>query len=157
MAALSPLTEKAQPTDAQPTDCRQAARVAYALSHWRSDPRTLLLRGCPPGGYIRRAKARFYLWRAYRRVAPFRGFHEGDPFLRYLAVPRYIVECETRGSHGVGRWLARNPSGAQGPAQLMPIHAAPNPARTGAQKVRYWHIVHGLYRDYGSAPWECAA
>jgi hypothetical protein len=100
-------------------------------------------------------KQQFKLWRRYRRADPEEGFIGEGKWLRWLPVPRYIVECETRGYWGEGRWLAINPSGANGPAQLLG-HEQPYPADTPAEKVEYWEIARGLYLAEGSAPWECA-
>lgn len=100
-------------------------------------------------------KQQFKLWARYRYAAPEEGFTGEGKWLRWLAVPRYIVECETRGYWGEGRWLAINPSGANGPAQLLG-HGQPYPADTASEKVEYWEIARGLYLAEGGSPWECA-
>lgn len=45
----------------------------------------------------------------------------GEPTLARVAIPPYVVRCETRGYYGASRWTAVNASsGARGPYQLLP-------------------------------------
>lgn len=126
----------------------------YSHRRWR-EPHPLRGRSpCrnPNAGKLKKA---FFLYRHYRRVATYRGFNEGDPWLEWLSVPAYIVSCETNGYRGEGRWLARNSSGAQGPAQLLGW-PAPNPARTPREKVRYWEVTAQVWHGSGAGAWACA-
>ncbi len=95
------------------------------------------------------------LYRRYRKAAPYAGFKGEGLWLTYLAVPRYIVSCETNGYSGEGRWHARNASGAQGPAQLLGW-PAPNPAVTPEEKVRYWEVTQDVWQESGAGAWACA-
>lgn len=88
-----------------------------------------------------RAKLRYGRYRAYRRIAPYPG---GGQF---WAVPYAIVYCESR-----GLWTAYNPSGAEGPYQLLG-HGAPYPAVTWQEKMANHRIAGQLYREEGTAPW----
>ena len=152
-------------------DARQIIRAAYRRSHWRhrnpAKPKQRFaiaehLR-CLERGKDRKAikryrvarKRSFGLYRAYRRVAPCRGFRGEGLHLTWLAVPRYIVECETNGYHGDGRWRARNPSGAQGPAQLLGW-PAPYPAMSARERVRYWRVARQVWLSSGPGAWACA-
>lgn len=63
------------------------------------------------------------------------------------AIPWPIVRCESGGS-----WTAANPSGAQGPYQLLG-HGQPWPVRTLQDKIRHHEIALSLWRSSGSAPW----
>lgn len=103
----------------------------------------------------RRYKRQFYLYRMYRGVAPYPGFQGEGMWLTYLPIPSYIVACETRGSTGDGRWLARNPSGAQGPAQLLGW-PAPYPAMTDHERLRYWRVTRMVWETSGPGAWSCA-
>jgi hypothetical protein len=101
-------------------------------------------------------RKQFRLWRRYRRAAPFAGFQGEGRYLRFLAVPAYIVACETNGYSGEGRWYAANPSsGASGPAQLLGW-GQPYPADSPSEKVRYWEIAASVWSSSGSEAWACA-
>lgn len=155
MKADSSSSTETTATSSPSEDCQEAALIAYDRDHWRSDPRTDYLAGCPGGSYIRRAKGRFFLWRRYRQATPYQGFRGEGSYLRYLAIPRPIVECETQGFRGEGRWRARNSSGAQGPAQLLGW-PAPYPAVSATEKVRYWEVTRHVLRVQGLGAWACA-
>ncbi len=58
--------------------------------------------------FWREAKRRFTRYRLYREVAPYSG---GG---KWWAIPYSIVSCESGGS-----WSAYNPSGAEGPYQML--------------------------------------
>lgn len=132
---------------------RAELRRAFAHSRWRRGPAA----HPPPCSHAQEARLRasFRTYRAYRRLAHYRGFREGDEYLAWLPIPAYIVACETRGYRGEGRWLASNTSGAQGPAQLIGW-GAPNPARTDAQKLAYWRAAARARDEQGFGAWECA-
>lgn len=101
------------------------------------------------------ARKSYGVYRAYRLIAPFEGFHGEGYWLRWLPIPRYIVACETRGYRGEGRWRVINSIGAGGPAQLLG-HGQPQPAMSSAERLTYWRITRTLYTSEGSSPWECA-
>lgn len=103
----------------------------------------------------RSAKHAFYFHREYRQVAPYRGFSGEGYMLTWLSVPRYIVECEVSGFTGKGRWMAANPSGAVGPAQLLGW-GAPYPADTLDEQLEYWRIAAYVLSIQGLGAWECA-
>ncbi len=136
--------------------CTPLKRI-YAESNWQDAHPAKGQTPCPPQT---RAGARntirhFRLWRRYRQVSPYAGFHEGDRWLEWLPIPAYIVQCETNGSRGRGRWTAANASGAEGPAQLLGW-GAPYPANTPAEKVRYWEIARHVLEVQGLTAWSCA-
>lgn len=148
---------------------RQLARNVFAYRNWRSPrpgPGALTtmrrLRGCVDAKTRAKmatawhhAKADLRLQRRYRLVSPEEGFHGEGRFLRYLPVPRYIIECETNGYYGESRWHAANPSGAVGPAQLLGW-GAPHPAETPAQRVEYWELTAYVLAVQGLSAWACA-
>lgn len=148
---------------------RALARRVFAYSNWRSPApgagavsTMRRLRGCAPA---RRRDEMAAAWKAafgdlklqhrYRLVAPEPGFNGEGRFLRWLPIPRYIVECETNGYTGDGRWSAINPSGAQGPAQLLGW-PAPYPATTPAERVAYWEEAAYVMAVQGPSAWACA-
>jgi hypothetical protein len=123
-----------------------------ARNNWQ-DPKPLAGTNlCIPRKHVAKHMTGFRRWQAYRNVAPYRGFNEGDPYLKWLAVPAYIVSCETKGYRGEGRWHARNSSGAAGVYQLMPFWGAPYPANTAREKVQNHEIASRL--SLGN--WACA-
>jgi hypothetical protein len=100
-------------------------------------------------------RSSFRTYRSYRHIATIPGFHEGDEYLEWLPIPRYIVACETQGLAGQGRWRAHNPdSAAQGPAQLNGWHAPEN-ASTEKQKLKYWKVTVYVRNIQGLAAWSC--
>lgn len=103
----------------------------------------------------RDAKRRLYRHRAYRRIAPYRGFSGEGYWLRWLPIPRYIIECETNGYWGEGRWQAANGSGANGPAQLLGW-GQPYPATSDRERLTYWKITRMVWTNYGASQWACA-
>jgi hypothetical protein len=122
-----------------------------ARKNWQ-DPKPLAGTNlCIPRQHVAKHMTGFRRWQSYREVAPYRGFNEGDPYLKWLAVPAYIVACETNGYRGEGRWHAANSSGAVGPYQLLGW-GAPYPADTPREKVRNHEIASGL--SLGN--WACA-
>jgi len=103
--------------------------------------------------YLRGKAAHLRLYRIYRRVAPYRGFRGEGIWLTWLAVPRYIVACETNGYHGEGRWRARNgSSSASGPYQMLDTWNRPMPADTPEKKVQH----HISASRLGLSNWACA-
>jgi hypothetical protein len=92
---------------------------------------------------------------AFRRIAPYAGFRREGFWLHRFPIPSYIVACETMGYSGEGRWLARNRSGAQGPAQLLG-QPAPDPAMTDSERLRYWQVTRSIWLNVGPRAWACA-
>lgn len=86
-------------------------------------------------------KLRYGRYRAFREIAPYPG---GGT---YWAVPYPIVRCESGGS-----WSAYNPSGAEGPYQLLG-HGQPWPVTSWHDKMEHHRIAGALYAEYGTAPW----
>jgi hypothetical protein len=137
------------------SEAHAALHRKTARKNWR-DPKPLAGTNlCIPKRHVAKHMTGFRRWRAYRNVAPYRGFNEGDPYLKWLAVPAYIVACETNGYRGSGRWHAANASGAVGPAQLLGW-GAPHPANTPQEKIRYWQITRYVLRVQGLSAWACA-
>lgn len=126
-------------------------RVLYARDNWRdAHPLRGELPCDAPRARARKLREGFYLYRRYRQVAPYRGFSEGDLWLKWLAVPSYIVACETRGYYGQGRWRATNGS-TMGPYQFIgwPV---PWPVDSARDKVAHHEMAAGL----SLSNWACA-
>lgn len=148
-----------------PGKAKSIAKDSYSHANWEdSDPFTDQDRAefeanlpCAKsaGKYLNAHKKEFSTYRHYRQIAPFRGFNEGDPYLQWLPIPKYIVSCETNGYSGRGRWNAHNGSGAQGPAQLLGW-PAPQNASTPGQKLAYWKEVVHVRQVQGLSAWACA-
>lgn len=145
---------------------RATIRSAFARSKWRqrrparpeqlfdiAQHRECLTRGKDRKAltrYKREAKMRIVLYRRYREAAPFPGYRGRGIWLTHLAVPRYIVDCESR-----GRWWAYNPSGASWLYQLLGW-GAPAPL-TAEDKVRNHEIAHAVSSGSRNfSPWVCA-
>jgi hypothetical protein len=137
------------------SEAHAALHRKTARKNWRAESPLKGTSLCVPRRHVAKHMTGFRRWQAYRNVAPYRGFNEGDPYLKWLAVPAYIVACETNGYRGSGRWHAANPSGAVGPAQLLGW-GAPHPATTAREKVRYWEITRYVLRVQGLSAWACA-
>jgi len=137
----------AESTTTQPV-CTPLKQI-YSRDNWQDPHPAEGENACP--GNAEKWKQRFFLWRHYRQVATYRGFNEGDPYLKWLSVPAYIVSCETQGYSGRGRWAASNPSGAVGPYQLLGWNA-PYPATTPREKIRNHEIAASL----SLSAWSCA-
>lgn len=69
-----------------------------------------------------------------------------------IAIPAYIVSCESGGS-----WSAYNPSGAAGIYQIMPFHGRPWPVDSVEDKRVHHRIAARLYAGgAGASNWVCA-
>ncbi len=151
------LVSEGNPTASAAGPACTPLKQIYSEQNWQ-DPTPLDGRiACRPATRkgARHTIDHFRLWRRYRQVAPYAGLNEGDKWLRYLPVPAYIVQCETNGYYGQGRWSAANSSGAQGPAQLLGW-GAPYPANTPREKVRYWEVARHVLSVQGLSAWACA-
>lgn len=127
-------------------------RASLANRRWRVKHPLRRVLVCPnQKHYLAKQLERFRMYRRYRQVAPYRGLSEGDPWLKWLAVPAYVVACETRGYWGHGRWRARNPSGAIGPYQFLdwPV---PWPVDSVRDKLAH----HRMAASLGLSNWSCA-
>lgn len=138
----TPVPESIPTTPAPP--CTPAKRV-YARKHWRREHPARGLHVCK----ISRRRFRpilteFRTYRAYRQIARVPGLHEGDPYLRWLVIPAWVVAAETRGYYGEGRWHASNPSGACGPYQLLGHTSCE--VSDNADKLRMHRVAAGLPR-----------
>lgn len=88
----------------------------------------------------------------YRSVAPFRGWSDEGYWLRWLAVPRWVSDAETRQcdaqstglARGHCRWTIINEIGACGPYQLN-AHTSCDTS-SGADKLRHHRVAHSLPR-----------
>ena len=81
-------------------DCKAAAQHVYALKGWQSKPDTSLLDSCNVP--TRTLKKKFYEYKKYREVAPYRSGIGGGPKSpadhRYYAIPWNIVCGESGGN-----------------------------------------------------------
>lgn len=107
---------------------------------------------------IRRARADYKAALTFRReVTPFYFGEGGD--LEYVAIPAYIIECETEGFNGADRWNATNGS-HEGPYQLSYATFA-NVTRQGIGDGTWSHenqhvVARHLWVTYGPSQWSCA-
>ena len=164
-------TAPAAPKEVGADDYARLAHKAFAYSRWH-DPSPVRRREARALRWMRHhaasprvnrrmkeihayRKALFARNRSYRRVAPYPGLRGEGYWLRHLAVPAYIVHCETNGYHGEGRWRAANGSGAVGPYQLLGW-GAPFPARTARQKLAHHRIAAHVVAVQGLSAWACA-
>ena len=146
------------------TQARQVIRAGWSLGRWQAGPKPEQRRevarhiGCLERKrdrakiqtLVKSKQAKLRLYRRYREVAPFTGYQGRGIWTTHLAVPRYIVDCESRGS-----WFAYNSSGASWLYQLLGW-GAPYPGSAEA-KVRNHEIAHsvsGGSRNF--SPWACA-
>lgn len=121
-------------------------------ARWKKGPGELP-QGCSASKSVRDD---FKTYRSYRKVATIRGYSGEGEYLEYLVVPRYVVDCETRGKHGVGRWHAAN-GDYVGPAQVsMSIWGAPSKADTPHEQLEYWLAARRALRQQGLSAWSCA-
>lgn len=117
-------------------DLHAALNQVYGLSRWHHPPKYPARRWlsaqaqCVPGGpaAVRKARRKFETHRAYRLVAPFPGWKDEGYWLTWLAVPRWVVDAETRDcdarhsglARGNCRWhIVNRSSGACGPYQEL--------------------------------------
>lgn len=98
----------------------------------------------------RRWKSRFYLYRSYRQVAPYRGYPGPDIWKQWLAVPKYITDCESGGD-----WYAVNPSGAAYLYQLLD-KGAPYPSTPQAKVANHRIAAEVWNGGAGASNWACA-
>jgi hypothetical protein len=102
---------------------------------------------CIPKRHIAKHMTGFRRWQAYREVAPYRGFNEGDPYLKWLAVPAYIVERESGCS-----WTAVNgSSGACGAYQLLSWTSCAT--SSWSDKIRHHRMAAYVLRVQGPGAW----
>jgi hypothetical protein len=82
----------------------------------------------------------------------------GEPTLRWVAVPPYIIECETNGYYGEARWGALNGSGHGGPYQIdLSLHGAPWPASYPSARREHHRIAAELWNGgAGASHWSCS-
>ncbi len=132
---------------------------ALALRHWRRPAvgpgwrrAESSLLDCAPRSVRGRlvsiwhgARRALYRYRALRLIAPYPG-----PRGSWWAIPWRIVNCESGGS-----WAAYNPSGAEGPYQLLG-QGAPWPVRSWRDRMRHHRIARALWRERGSGPWTAS-
>lgn len=140
----SAITAPSTPCDHHPrpaAEQRSLSADVFALRRWRDPapgPGAIAtmrrLRGCVDK-QAREAMARAWkaakrnlaIEHAYRSIAVYRGFSGEGRFLRWLVIPAWVVEAETKRCSGYGdtlaagncRWTIANPSGACGPYQLL--------------------------------------
>lgn len=141
------------------TQCstRSELKATFAHKHWREKHPAARVQ-CYEASlrpFVKRLRASLATYREYRLIARIRGFRGEGEYLEWLPIPRYVVDCETNGSHGDGRWRARNASGAQGPAQLLGWNA-PYPAMSDSERLAYWQETLYVLHVQGLAAWSCA-
>lgn len=139
------------------------AQRTFALRNWKSPKpgpgrvaQMQVLRQCAKPKALpamrkswRTAKKRLYRYHTLRQVAPFPGYTGYGMGLRWLAVPRNIVDCE-----GGPDWNRPNSqgSGAWGPYQLLG-HGEPIPVETWHDQIITHRIAGSLYASEGTGPW----
>jgi hypothetical protein len=139
-------------------DLHAAVKQVYGFDRWKHPAKRPARRWvagmaqCVPGGpaYVRHHRWLFNRHRAYRLVTPFRGFPDEGYWLKYLAVPRWVVEAETgncNSPHMTGRQRGRcrwgdvnTSSGACGPYQELGHIPCDSPP------LRHHQLAHSLPR-----------
>jgi hypothetical protein len=162
LAVLAAFASPAHHHNVHPPRCHVSDFRAFSARVWRRDrwhrgkPRHVATRAAHRRlACVGHRSAEIHVWakdrrrygryRAFRLIAPYPG--NGT----YWAIPWYIVDCE---SHG--EWDAYNPSGAEGPYQLLG-HGAPFPAHTWQTKMENHRIAAALWAGgAGASAWVCA-
>lgn len=108
---------------------------------------------------VKHARRRYNINRDFRLAAPFPGLPGEGYWLSHLAVPAYIVRCETQGRSGMARFHARNPSsGAGGYAQALPstfhTYGGSGDPEDAPPLVQH-RIFHAIWGDSGPSAWSC--
>jgi hypothetical protein len=170
--ATAPQPDTATPQQESAAECsvtiggyRAAANQVFAFRHWRHGPKPEAvrhlaeLRSCvtEPGAdaVLLEVRKLFHRHQAYRRVTPFRGIPGEGYWLRWLAVPAWVVRAETRScdrwlgtrAGGQCRWGIVNEIGACGPYQLngwIPC---------GSPPLRHHRQAHALPRGSWAVGW----
>lgn len=96
----------------RPLSRRKARAIRYhvACLERRRDRRAITV-------YAKRRRERLRRWRRFRRVTPEPGLAGEGRWLRHLAIPAYVVRCETRGRTGMARYRVRG--GGAGAYQIQ--------------------------------------
>jgi hypothetical protein len=108
----------------------------------------------------RSLKKQFYHYRIYRENSPNPGFSGEGKWLEWLAIPSYIVSCETQGYVGMARYHAVNPSSsAGGTYQILPStwvmyggHGSPSEAPPWEQA----KVARSIWVTSGAGQWACS-
>jgi hypothetical protein len=150
-------------------DLHAAVKQVYGFDRWRHPPKRPARRWvaqqaqCVPGGtkYVTKQRLLFKRHVAYRSVTPFRGWSDEGYWLKWLAIPRWVMHEETKGCERSGwsgrqigncRWTVRNPdSGACGPYQFIG-HTSCD-ASSAEDKLRHHRTGHDVLRDEGPGAW----
>jgi hypothetical protein len=159
--------EGAAPCAYSAGDLQAATKQVYSFRRWRHPPKRKARRwvaqvgACLPGGtsYVRKHRRLFERHVAYRSVTPFRGWSDEGYWLKWIAIPRWVMSEETercnalRGlAAGRCRWSIRNPSsGACGPYQFIG-HTSCD-ASSAADKLRHHQTGHDVLHDEGPGAW----
>jgi hypothetical protein len=113
--------------------------------------------GCAPGHHRkamkrtwRRDRARYGKYRELRQIAPYPGYVGRGLASRWLAIPRYIVDCESNGD-----WFAMNASGASYLYQLLGW-GAPYPDDWRAKMENHRIASEVWAGGAGASNWVCA-
>lgn len=146
---------------------RASARV-YSFKHWRRGAkpaaveRLKAMSQCVPGSGRVMAKDRWLLHRHrdYRMATPFRGYPDEGYWLKWLAIPRWVVGAETRQCDGEStglargrcRWVIRNPDSGACTVYQFIGHTSCR-STTWRDKLRLHRAAHQVLRDEGPGAW----
>ena len=130
---------------------RERLRCAASPSHrkamkrtWRRDKREFKV-------YQRQ---RFQERREQLELTP---YAFGEPTIERVAIPPYVVECETQGYYGPSRWLAVNPSsGAKGPYQLLPSTYYEACSSCDWSHLDQHRVASVVWQRSGGSEWACS-
>lgn len=117
--------------------------------------------------FKKKQKAAFYRWRAYRLVAPYRGFKGEGRWLRWLAIPKYVVQCESgdnlaeiRAWGFRNRWQVESSDGGLATYQHTPWASGrpvPWPVRGYGDKLKHHQTAADMWAGgSGASQWHCA-
>ena len=112
--------------------------------------------------FKRKQKREFYRWREYRLIAPYPGLRGEGRWLRWLAIPAYVVLCESghKGEYGVSRWKVRSGDGGLGPYQHTPWASGrpvPWPVGGYGDKMKHHRTAADMWAGgSGASQWHCA-
>jgi hypothetical protein len=172
--ALRPtLTHNPCPRHVMPSVFEEFAESVWRLPSWqRGAPKAKTIaaahhqiycaRGTGRRGTLkqrwREARREFYRHRHdVRELIALAPYSFGEPTLGRVAIPPYVVRCETQGYYGASRWRAVNrSSGARGPYQLLPSTYYGVCSSCDWSHVDQDRVAREVWDRSGGSEWACA-
>lgn len=96
--------------------------------------------------------------RKLRFIRKWTPFEFGEPTISHVAIPQYIVRCETEGYYGESRWGAVNHSGsgARSVYQMMPSTYYSYSNKDNWSRRDQHKTARKIYLAEGGSPWSCS-